>query len=896
MNHEIKKEETNSELTQRVAVENILEKVPVDELLGSVTTYPEGNDKYQSLRSSARVFKKIKLDANLNASLTTSSSVEKIATEKKDDQKLEQLSQKEQKKLKPTWSAEDRVLFFEALNEYGKDFENIHSYMIQKLKKKGVPDGLLITKEHVRHLYYKTWHKISKYLKFSEGTKKAVQELYGLINYGELRKKVGMFTQKINHKLNELIHNGCVAIRVKGKMVRIKTPMCAALRRLNKLDEKDDDLKLPSKVIVELRPRDMSSFLKVQNMALNPRIRTELPLQKKLSTLITCISKKWKAAEIEYLKNVFPKDELMNGETQDEIPDIDACLMTSQLTFTPPKGTKVNMPKVNVNEYFTCESVCLRAFEERMSMEKKENKKQKSRTDNITENIAKSPVKPEIQESEVAMNQVECDTNSNLHTLNNNTLVSEENKTEKGENCSVDSTGDKLIDEALNNFFSSIGSESEKSSKLDLSSTPSSSKHTKATKEPDGDLSHVQETNKFGEINDNNKSNKNISTEEQFSKLEKIQNGWTVEDCDSLTIGELYLMFGSASKIILEYHWSDKNAKHVEMDVSSISDEDKSIKKNSTDSLKENFAFSEVLRKLVSVVKLHQKKPTPKCPCGHVCSPKNAVTKKSHNKSVGDIEEKNIIDETVLELDVSHSIVNGEDHKQKNSQFDEFLKPQPKPPPVHLMAQLDSIQKLKPKYTVRKGRRLRTKQLVVERELPLTPTADSAHQIVRMNIISQNSSSHQSITSVEEIHNQSAECEMNCLVGDSLYIPVNGTHSSEEREDEPNLILNANMNVPMKIVDGIPVNDNLSVFLNESSRSLSPSGILKENANHWISSEVGDFSLSSFLGHLGSPMKSQDDESHDVDAQVRSLLTENSFDYTAKFADLASKVTGDTTN
>lgn len=35
----------------------------------------------------------------------------------------------------------------------------------------------------------------------------------------------------------------------------------------------------------------------------------------------------------------------------------------------------------------------------------------------------------------------------------------------------------------------------------------------------------------------------------------------------------------------------------------------------------------------------------------------------------------------------------------------------------------------------------------------------------------------------------------------------------------------------------------------------SPSRILKENENQWLNSEVADFSLSSFLGHLESPMK-----------------------------------------
>lgn len=54
-----------------------------------------------------------------------------------------------------------------------------------------------------------------------------------------------------------------------------------------------DDIKLPSRVIVELRPKDMDSFMRVQSCAQNPLIRTVLPLQKRLSCLINFAMQKW---------------------------------------------------------------------------------------------------------------------------------------------------------------------------------------------------------------------------------------------------------------------------------------------------------------------------------------------------------------------------------------------------------------------------------------------------------------------------------------------------------------------------------------------------------------------------------------------------------------------------
>jgi len=56
------------------------------------------------------------------------------------------------------------------------------------------------------------------------------------VNYGEIRKKVGFCTEKIMcMKLNELVYKGTIQIRVKGKTLRIKTPICRALRKLNRL-------------------------------------------------------------------------------------------------------------------------------------------------------------------------------------------------------------------------------------------------------------------------------------------------------------------------------------------------------------------------------------------------------------------------------------------------------------------------------------------------------------------------------------------------------------------------------------------------------------------------------------------------------------------------------------
>lgn len=71
----------------------------------------------------------------------------------------------------------------------------------------------------------------------SDVTKK-VQELYALINYGEMRRKVQLDNQKLFMKLRELVYRGSVSVRVKGKNCRIKTPSCPALRKINQVESK----------------------------------------------------------------------------------------------------------------------------------------------------------------------------------------------------------------------------------------------------------------------------------------------------------------------------------------------------------------------------------------------------------------------------------------------------------------------------------------------------------------------------------------------------------------------------------------------------------------------------------------------------------------------------------
>lgn len=70
-----------------------------------------------------------------------------------------------------------------------------------------------------------------------------------------------------------------------------------------------DDLKLPPRVTLELQAKDMKTWMNVQQMAQNPRVKTTVPLQKRLSSVFQYLVERWKsehAFRVSFLKfNIF---------------------------------------------------------------------------------------------------------------------------------------------------------------------------------------------------------------------------------------------------------------------------------------------------------------------------------------------------------------------------------------------------------------------------------------------------------------------------------------------------------------------------------------------------------------------------------------------------------------
>ncbi|KAL0617226.1 Protein cramped-like [Plecturocebus cupreus] len=87
-------------------------------------------------------------------------------------------------------------------------------------------------------------------------------------------------------------------VRYKGRNLRIKAPMCRALKKLcdpDGLSDEEDQkpVRLPLKVPIELQPRNNHAWARVQSLAQNPRLRMIVELHRKVSSLIEFLKQKW---------------------------------------------------------------------------------------------------------------------------------------------------------------------------------------------------------------------------------------------------------------------------------------------------------------------------------------------------------------------------------------------------------------------------------------------------------------------------------------------------------------------------------------------------------------------------------------------------------------------------
>jgi len=290
------------------------------------------------------------------------------------------------------WSDEDKLLFFKALNDCGKNFAAIQDSMASLCKRPSSKVAVPKNREQIRTFYYRTWHKIGKHLAqcWSEELKKTARELYGLINYGELRKRAGQNVEQdrwMKEKLQELVMTGGATIRVKGKAVRVRTPVCRALKRLNvKLDPggavaqanaaaASSSLLLAStgtsggdgpvpevKIAVNLRPATANDLHRVHaGCVQNPRLRLKAEPSVRLSALVAHLESKWTQTSERLTKALQPVAGIVGEEA------------TRQLSLSLPAGSRLVQPRVTPVKPLTSATLSLSRLQAKWSARKDED-------------------------------------------------------------------------------------------------------------------------------------------------------------------------------------------------------------------------------------------------------------------------------------------------------------------------------------------------------------------------------------------------------------------------------------------------------------------------------------------------------------------------------------------
>ncbi|XP_018047314.1 PREDICTED: protein cramped-like, partial [Atta colombica] len=591
--------------------------------------------------------KKFKIDNDVNN------------TEKK-DAKEEETAEVKVKSLKRScelWSMEDKNTFFKALNEYGKDFDALQSYFLNQGKKRGLSDIMIKNKEQIRHFYYRTWLKISKHLKFSEDVKKTSQELYGLINYGELRRKLPRIHEKVHLRLNELVYWGSTQVRLRGKTMRVKTPICRALRKLNQLEDWQEEIKLPSRIVIELRPRNNMAWWQVQAASMNPRVRTLLPIQRRLSSLLIFLQQRWRLAKYTTCSTV---ENLVANDIKD------TCL----LRVAPPEGCKIALPMVNLGEYLTSNSVSLNSYEKRLGL--KSSREDLLGSVQYLKGVGKKGIKRYKSDKKIL------------------------NRTD--DNCTLpDISSDMDLLETGSNI-------SEKPAIINNIEKPPSEHHSEPNRFPG------RET------------------------IERIRKGWNIEEANTITVGDLFLMFGRESKIILEYWWDWlPNGQYTTNSASS--------------SIMHDNSLCLVLQKLLSLAK------------------HNYGTNKVYDNTSGSNET--VISSRVLSI--------------KESTFRRPLIPQT----YHKIGTADAFKTQLDKFKTRfckRGRTVRQKSLVIQRVLPVPNmssenlTTNASVCQMQTNKITVNANDAQDKTFLDALETSGDTKNSNSIITSATQILKEGEH------------------------------------------------------------------------------------------------------------------------
>ncbi|XP_055523451.1 protein cramped isoform X2 [Wyeomyia smithii] len=1006
-----------------------LQQIPTEELLGSVTTFYPGGDAEcgHALRTSARVIHKMRMDSirgttpppqdrkdggnTVGGSGKSGSGSGGMGQAKTPNQ---------QKQARMVWSNQDKNLFFEALNEYGKDFEGIVNYLNTKKRRKDSNSENAFKVKDVRHLYYQFNQKVAKYLHFSDEVKKEAQELYGLINYGEMRKKVPFQNKKYFHKLKDLVYKGAVMIREKGRNIRIKTPSCRALRKLNQLEEWQEEIKLPPRIDVILKPSTVSAWGRVQSLAQNPRVKTSVTLQKRLSILLHLLQQKWRHQDVRLSERICHLRAASANITskisrQKALNELELCTRINGeleqgesgkiLCITPSKDAVIHRPMINLTEFLSSYSICLNSYEQRIGAkvrgealcaeklhhfkERMGANSKRQRHDSGSEKHspdgkkAKSELK-DIKEEKVGESSTvgsfsEIFKSPNASSDSADHLQHKDNESSDGEfqpltkpclvlvtpadiscddpdlkspesNDSAKLSGLSKLKFENDGIYSSVRTENSNDGVLLETEQPKLLKTEEASSELAATSEEIIKTTvkrkepRCGKRKDSRAGMNNMHFRPLISEetIQKIREGWTLQNVGDMTVGDLYIMFGEENKLYLEYCWvkpkedisqaaadstvveTTEKVEGYEEPTVNGSSENTHTTNGHVDAAKpvgyDEIKLSERLKQLLQIANLNEKTGKRRCPCGHVCD--------RRIKNVDPIISASTLNDSVLfkqpmipvrssnisVLPNSSNALPPQHMRYKQSRWWRMRVNRQLVPSQRLMLPPNGFHSPAPGVPGRTNNNNYT-------NLPKPPTVSSSSN---QQVASSSSSSSSSNSKSGSVGNPSSS---NASV---THLPNEEDHVTRLLEDKINSFSSKGSNgatpsdsdTGKSTVNITDDNSCLSLFdvslpstsstlmaeLMSEADSARGSSVEDENSNcttisatrilrespvdgRLIETDINDISLSSFLGHLDAVYESETvTRKRDSDQMNISIISESSVDYIARFEDIAAEL------
>ncbi|CAD5221420.1 unnamed protein product [Bursaphelenchus xylophilus] len=201
--------------------------------------------------------------------------------------------EKLQKRAATQWGIEEIIIFYEALKENGKNFEQI-SYYLEK--KKYVRD-----KDQIKNFYYNTYKMYKEKAGITDeewdGAPHGARELFIVLNALEWKKRTsnGVIQPQ---KFKSLVLTGSAVLKIpqKRSSITIKTPSCVAFHKY--FPSLRQYARAPQTVSVFLTPYSYTSKHYVNTKCeVNPILNVNIPCGASLSQLFDFLEQKWQFCE-----------------------------------------------------------------------------------------------------------------------------------------------------------------------------------------------------------------------------------------------------------------------------------------------------------------------------------------------------------------------------------------------------------------------------------------------------------------------------------------------------------------------------------------------------------------------------------------------------------------------